>query len=88
MSCDTGKTWLPRIKCGNFQCNVKPQTKYIPIRKSQREKIAVIREKIEKVIKLWNDGNLIFKNEGFELDYEKIVQNYKSGKLGLPGYRE
>lgn len=27
-----------------------------------------------------------FNQEGFELDYDEIIANFKSGRIGLPGY--
>ena len=80
------ETWTPRIECKNHYCRVMPKTKFVPIRKKQRENAEILREKIERVIKFWNDGNLGFNNEGFELDYDKIVEDFKSGNIGLPGY--
>jgi hypothetical protein len=82
------KTWLAIIHCPNSQCMVMPKTRYVPIRKNQRRDAAIIRQKVEKVIKYWNDGNLSFKNEGFELDFDKIVEDYKTGNIGLPGYNQ
>lgn len=82
------ETWMPRIKCKNFKCEVQPQTKYIPIRKAQRSNPQVLKEKIETVIKKWNDGNCGFINEGFELDFERIAKDFKEGSIGLPGHRQ
>jgi hypothetical protein len=92
----SGETWCPRIDCANIDCEVQPTTyranifkpRNISIRNKQRENISIIREKIERVIKMWNDGNLGFNNEGFTLDYEKMVKDYLSGKIGLPGYQQ
>jgi hypothetical protein len=88
MDCSPDQTWIPKILCKNSNCQVNPQTKYIPIRKKQRENPIIIKEKIERLIKIWNDGNLDFNNEGFKIDYEKIVKDFQNGKLGLPGYRQ
>jgi hypothetical protein len=82
------KTWLPFIQCKNLKCNVKPKANYAPIRKTQRLDPEKIRKKVELAIQRWNDGSLDFKNEGFEIDYEKIVEDFKNKKLGLPGFRQ
>lgn len=88
MACPENETWLPKIMCKNSECKVHPFTCWIPIRRKQRENVVVIKEKVERLVKIWNDGNLPYNKEGFEIDYEKIVEDYKTGKLGLPGYRQ
>jgi hypothetical protein len=88
MSTPLDETWLPRINCGNFSCKVKPQTTSVPIRKRQRGDPTAIRSKVERVVKFWNDGNLMFNNEGFGLDFEEIAQDFKDGTVGKPGHRQ
>lgn len=88
MECPLNETWLAIINCSNVDCDVRAITRHVPIRKKQRENIQAIREKVERVVKFWNNGNLGFNNEGFEIDFEKIVEDYKTGKLGLPGHRQ
>lgn len=87
MNCNEA-TWLVTIGCKNMKCHVQPSTKYIPIRKKQRQNAQEIRRKIEILIDRWNNANLNFKNEGFVLDFDKIVEDFLNGKLGLPGYRQ
>lgn len=86
MPCPQDETWLPVIQCANRECKVQPKTKHASIRKSQRFSTAIIRVKIETVINYWNSGNLTFNNEGFEIDFEKIVEDFKIGRLGLAGF--
>jgi hypothetical protein len=86
MNTELNQTWLPHIECLNVNCNVRPKSKPIPIRKGQRGSHAWLLIKIHRAVKLWNDTNLSFKNEGFELDLQKIADDFKSGKIGLKGY--
>lgn len=81
-------TWLPLVKCSNPKCFVNPKGKYVPIRNSQKEDVSIIKTKVEKSLAYWNDGDLGFIGEGFQLDYEKIVEDFRSGNLGLPGYSQ
>ena len=76
------KTWLARIKCKNYACPVQPEGKYVPIRKSQRGKKEVLREKVVRCLEKWNSGNLLYNNEGFGLDFEKIETEFLLGKVG------
>ncbi len=82
------RNWCIYIECGNLACQVKPRTKYISIRKTQRECPEKIRIKVERVINIWNRGGLPYKNEGFALDFDEMVRDFKDGKIGLPGYRQ
>jgi hypothetical protein len=88
MDCNKETTWLAFIECPSLACKVQPKAKYVPIRKKQKENPQIIREKVERCIKYWNDGLLDFKNEGFSLDYEQIVKSHLEGKLGLPGHEQ
>ena len=63
-------TWLPYIYCDNYYCNVQPKSKYVPIRKKQKQNPIIIQEKIEMVINKWNDNLETFWDEGIELDYD------------------
>lgn len=76
------ETWIPRIECWNDNCSVQPKSKYVPIRKSQRANASIIKSKIEKVVDFWNSGDLFFKNEGFELDFEEISRSFLDGSIG------
>jgi hypothetical protein len=67
------ETWLPEIRCVNFSCNVKPKTKYVPIRKAQKKDPKIIEEKLKKLVSYWNDGNPLNANEGFQIDFDEIA---------------
>ena len=69
-------TYLPEIYCENEDCKVHPRSKYVPIRKKQRFDKQIIKDKIERAIGYWNDGNPMIATEGIEIDFEEIA-NYK-----------
>lgn len=82
------KVWLPEVRCENYECKVRPKAKYVPIRKKQKLNKEIIKIKFEMSIAYWNDGNLMAATEGFEVDYDSIVENEMNDKIGLPGYRD
>ena len=87
MDC-SDETWTPHIECQKSSCPVGPKSRHVPIRKAQRFDAEKIKAKVERAIGLWNGGNLPFNHEGFELDFDQIVKDFKVDRLGLPGYRQ
>ena len=80
--------WFITIKCEGEGCSISPSTKVISIRKTQRLSYDWIFMKIKKAVDSWNSGNLEFKNEGFYLDIEQAIQDFKDGKVGKPGFMQ
>lgn len=66
-------TWTPKLQCENEKCLVKPESKYISIRKKQRYNPEIIKQKIEKMISQWNTNAPYNPYEGFEFDFEEIA---------------
>jgi hypothetical protein len=67
-------TWLPRIICFNRDCVMEVQTKYVPIRKSQKSNPEIIKRKLEKVISNWNENNPMVAFEGISLNFDEIAK--------------
>ena len=68
------ETWLPRVKCMNEKCNVQPEGKYVPIRKSQKLTYAITKCKIQEAIAHWNEGLDMPYEKAFVVDYQKIME--------------
>lgn len=65
-------TWTPRLECNNI-CNVSPKSKYVPIRKKQKYNAEIIKEKIIRMIMMWNENSPINAYEALSFDFEKIA---------------
>jgi hypothetical protein len=68
------ETWLPKVKCKNPHCEFQPSTKYIPIRKTQKQSYETCKFKIENVIYNWNMNCPMEAKEGIEIDYEQMIK--------------
>ena len=77
------QTWMPCIKCQNDACTVQPKSKYVPIRKKQKENPVILKEKIERVISRWNEDNPMVATEGFAIDFDILAADANSTRLGL-----
>lgn len=68
-------TWLPRVMCNNPRCFSNPSSKYVPIRKQQKNDPEILQMKIEKSISIWNDSLDTEATEGIILDFHDIAKN-------------
>ena len=66
-------TWLLKIKCRNEICKVNPQSKYVPVRKTQKSEYPKLRQKIELCFMNWNDSLGTKAKDAFNIDYPKIL---------------
>jgi hypothetical protein len=70
----TLNTWLPRVKCDNVCCVIKPSGPYFAIRKAQKFDLTIIRRKICHAINAWNDNCPTIASGGRMVDWEEILQ--------------
>ena len=70
-------TWLPKLICESEICKVKPESKYVAIRKSSKYDPDKLRLKMERMIDQWNCNNPFIAYEGLEFDFEEICENEK-----------
>lgn len=68
------ETWLPQLVCENPECTVRPESRYVPIRKKQKYCGKTVGEKICKMINLWNEGHPYRPTEGFEFDFYEVAK--------------
>lgn len=53
----TGGTWCWNIRCQNHDCKIRPQTRFISIRKTCKADLQRQKEKIETIVNEWNEMN-------------------------------
>jgi hypothetical protein len=70
------QTWTPKFLCSNSKCLVRPESQYVSIRKTSKTNPERLKNKIEKLINSWNEGNPINAYEGLEFDFEEISKTH------------
>jgi len=68
--CTTDSTWLWHIQCYTSFCPVQPKGKYIAIRKTTKYDIEAQIKKVDKLVYLWNEGNMVPAYEKTIVEFE------------------
>ena len=73
-------TWLVTIQCKNPLCNVKPVSRYVPVRKRAKVEYKRLFDKIALVQQYWNVDNPFRAIEGVEVDLSNLEQMVRDEK--------
>lgn len=70
-------TWVWDIRCDNYECPIKPRSPHVSIRKTGKGDPKKIREKLDTLVKRWNECNPIRAYEKKVVDLGKLFSLVK-----------
>ncbi len=74
---NTNGTWMWYVHCSNYDCNVKPKSRYVSIRKQGKLSTVWMRMKLLTLESYWNTGLSSKATHGKEVDLNKLISEYK-----------